>query len=470
MSIISGRFLLFFILFFLLWHFLPGKSRPALLLAGSLLFYLSAGPFAFSLLLCVILWSYLGGHLLAKKKSRGTYLLFFAGLLLLLLALKIRNMATGAPLPVGASFYILTAAGYLTAVYRQKIEYEKGFLYYAPFVSFFPSLLSGPIGQADVLLPQLHRAVGTEAVPEEDLLYRGFYRFLWGMFIKLFVANRLAPAVGYIFDAAGYYSGLYHLFAAFLFSVQLYADFSAYSDMAIGLAMMLHIRLPENFRNPFLSVSLKELWTRWHISLNRWLADNLYIPLGGNRLGETRTVCNLLIVFFFSGLWHGEGVHFIVWGLYNALLMLIGMWTEPFRAAIRKKCGLDTKAWYRWVRRGIVFFLFSMAFIFFRADSVAGGLFMTRGILSIRPQELIGFYPQQLFDKSNASFLFSMAMIGLFFIVQYLRSREDLLFQKIRNTPRAAQILLSAALVILLVFAACADLTTLNTQFIYSKF
>ena len=468
MSILSGRFILFFILFFCLYVSLPKKSRVLLLTAGCVFVYAFSGAFAFCVLSAVILWSYCGGRQIAGHKKRGVYLLFFSGLLCLLAVLKALNIVFGTPLPAGASFYILTAAGYLTAVYNGRVREEKGLLPFISYVSFFPAVFSGPIGQADVLLPQLKS--DDEPADSEDLLYRGFFRFLWGAFVKLFVANRLAPAVGYIFDAAGYYTGIYHLTAALLFSVQLYADFSSYSDMAIGLAMMLGIRIPENFRNPFLAVSLKELWTRWHISLNRWLTDNLYIPLGGSRFGSTRTALNLILVFFFSGLWHGEGMHFVVWGLYNAALMLIGIWTEPARAALRAKYHLNTKSWYAWLRRGIVFFLFSMAFIFFRASSIEGGIVMTKGILMLRPHELSGFYPQQLFGKSTPAFLWALFFIVLFFFVQYLRREDGALFRRVRRLHQALQIILCAILVILCVFAACKDLTTMNTQFIYSQF
>ncbi len=290
------------------------------------------------------------------------------------------------------------------------------------------------------------------------------------MYVKLFVANRLSPAVDYIYNQAGFYTGIYYLTAAILFALQLYADFASYSDMAIGIAGMLGIEVPKNFNNPFLSVNLAELWNRWHVSLNNWFIDNVYIPLGGSRKGKVRKYLNAFLIFALSGLWHGQGVHFLVWGVYNGILMIIGQLTEPWRSALRVKLHLENNAVLRWFRRLIVFLLFSMTFIFFRADTTATGIMMTKRIFGIRPSDLSGFYPQQMFGKDNAQFIAAALLTLLFLLVQYLRSRADGNLARARRLPEAVQILTAACILTACVFALCASATTLNTQFVYYNF
>ncbi len=449
------------------------------------------------LLLLVTVWTYSGGLLISLvladgrgdlRGGRRLYAIFFAGNILFLAAFKFANLRFDALMPVGMSFYVFQSSTYLTDVYRKGMAPEKNFIRYAAFVTFFPTLLSGPIQKSREFLPMLREGNDESGMlfgggdgggrAGDNLAVRGFALFLWGMFVKLFVANRLSSAADYIFNYIPYYSGIYYLSAAVCFSLQLYADFSAYSDMAAGTAAMLGFPLRRNFDNPFMSVTLAELWNRWHVSLNEWLIENIYIPLGGSRKGKARKYLNEMTVFLCSGLWHGQGLHFAVWGIYNGALMIIGQVTADLRRKLRGFLRIreDAPA-LMWLRRLIVFFLFSMTFIFFRADTVTGGVQMTKGILTIRPGDFAGFYPQQMFGKSNAQFIAAGLLTLLFLLVQYLRSKEAAAAGHhpsrggyFFDLPEKLQRVLLAAVLAACIFALCKETAVLNTKFVYYNF
>ncbi|OUN02467.1 hypothetical protein B5G43_16205 [Flavonifractor sp. An92] len=221
--------------------------------------------------------------------------------------------------------------------------------------------------RAPQLLPQLK-----ELPPVTwDGLREGLFRFLWGAFKKLVLADRLAILVNLVFGAPGEFGRLQVLLAAFAFSLQIYCDFSAYSDMALGAARAMGFTLMENFRAPYFARSIQEFWRRWHISLSSWFRDYLYIPLGGSRRGTGRKYLNLLIVFAVSGLWHGAALTFLVWGLLNGVYQVIGAITAPVRSRIRSAVGLKDgrKVTTLW-QMGITFLLATSAWVFFQAPSL----------------------------------------------------------------------------------------------------
>ena len=221
-------------------------------------------------------------------------------------------------LPVGISFYTFQALSYTVDVYRNKIAPTKDAISFFAFLGFFPQLVAGPIERADTLLPQFQRMRRFDYVKGVE----GMKRVLWGIFKKMVIADNCALAVDYIFARQTEMDGFNLLTGAFFFTFQIYGDFSGYSDIAIGCGKLLGIDLMENFRFPYFSRNIKEFWQRWHISLNLWLRDYVYIPLGGNRKGVKRMLFNILVVFAISGLWHGARWTYIGWGLYNGLLIV----------------------------------------------------------------------------------------------------------------------------------------------------
>ena len=231
---------------------------------------------------------------------------------------KIDSLLLDIILPVGISFYTFQALSYTIDVYRGKIKPSKDFVQVAAYVSFFPQLLAGPIGRGEDLIPQYAR--------RRVFLYEdgadGMRQILWGLFKKVVVADNCAVYVNQVWDSYQTHTGSTLLLAAILYTIQIYGDFSGYSDMAIGVAKLFGIRLKQNFRFPYFSRDIAEFWRRWHISLTSWFRDYVYIPLGGSRVGKWRIVFNTFVIFLLSGLWHGANWTFVVWGAYHAFLFL----------------------------------------------------------------------------------------------------------------------------------------------------
>lgn len=390
MSFLSLSYFLFFPAAAAGYFLAPKRGKNVWLLACSWFFYLCAGAEYFAFLLATVLVSYFGAK--ALETARKGWLL---GLLLALfiaalgvfkylgfvvttvkqtLALVGLDWSVAVPkllLPAGISFYFFAAMGYLIDVYRGKLPAEGSFVKCALFLSFFPALLSGPIGRAGELLPQFDRLHKFNYVNFRE----GFARFLWGAFKKLVIADKLAVVVNTVFAAPGSFGAVQVILAACAFSIQIYCDFSAYTDMALASARVMGFTLAENFRTPYFAKSIAEFWRRWHISLSTWFRDYLYIPLGGSRRGRVRTYCNILIVFAVSGLWHGAAMSFLVWGLLNGLYQVAGALTKPARAKARRvlRFGEDTKLSALW-QMGWVFVLSTVAWVFFQAGSVSGAL------------------------------------------------------------------------------------------------
>ena len=240
-------------------------------------------------------------------------------------------------MPVGISFFLFQSAGYLIDIYREKIPAEKNFINYALFVSFFPSILSGPIGRAPSLLPQYLKPRSFDW----DRVSEGFLLMLWGFFLKLVIADRAAIFVNNVY--AGYHDiyGSAIVAATVIYAVEIYCDFCGYSTIAIGAAKMLGIRLMDNFNCPYFSVSVQDFWRRWHISLSSWFRDYLYFPLGGNRCNALRRYLNIMVVFIVSGLWHGSQWSYIVWGALNGIYQIVGSLLLPVRTRVLGIFGFD---------------------------------------------------------------------------------------------------------------------------------
>jgi alginate O-acetyltransferase complex protein AlgI len=222
-------------------------------------------------------------------------------------------------LPIGISFYTFQTLSYSIDIYRKKIKAEDSFLNFAIFVAFFPQLVAGPIVRAIDFLPQLKNKI---QIQNKNFLI-GIQIFIFGLIKKVLIADKISPFVDDIFLAPELYNSSTIWLAVILYSIQIYCDFSGYSDMAIGIARMMGFKLPRNFNMPYLSRSLTEFWTRWHISLSSWLKDYLYIPLGGNKKGKTRQYINLIITMLLGGLWHGASWNFIFWGLIHGIGLII---------------------------------------------------------------------------------------------------------------------------------------------------
>jgi D-alanyl-lipoteichoic acid acyltransferase DltB (MBOAT superfamily) len=282
-------------------------------------------------------------------------------------------------LPVGISFYTFQALGYLIDVYRGKIEPERHLGRLALFMAFFPQLVSGPIERAEHLLNQFK----TGRNPSIRDISGGMQLVLWGTFKKVVVADRLAVYADAVFDHPGDHLGLPVLLAIAFFAVQIYCDFSGYTDIALGTARMLGYHLTPNFRQPYLSLSIVEFWKRWHVTLSNWFRDYLYIPLGGNRVPKWRWYTNVLVVFVLSGLWHGANWTFVIWGALHGIYYLIDIWTLQARKTVLEKLGLETTVLRTAMSVLVTSSLVSLAWVFFRSSSISNALLLLDNVTQL---------------------------------------------------------------------------------------
>ena len=311
-------------------------------------------------------------------------------------------------LPVGISFYTFQAISYTIDVYRGNIKPTRDVLAFSVFIAFFPQLVAGPIERATNLLPQFMRKKSFDY----ETAVTGMRQILWGLGKKVIIADTMSGYVDPLFSNPSYYSASSMIWAGLLFAVQIYADFSGYSDIAIGSARLLNIRLQPNFRYPFFSRNMKELWQRWHISLMTWFRHYVYFPLGGSRRGKWRTALNTMIVFSLSGLWHGADWTFVIWGTVNGLLLL------PFVFMPRRQ--LSEHAALRDIPRCLLtYFIFAMIFIAFRATGI--GQLCEIGNVIIHGQWLV--WPP---------FMEALYYIIPFFVIEWLGRRQEFPLMQMR--------------------------------------
>ena len=336
MSFISFSFAVLFVTAASLYHLAPRlgsgalRAQRLLLLLAGLVFYAFAGPGLLPILLYLVIVSWAAGLVVRGRLSLA---LLVIALLAPLLFFKYvpRGLRGGPALPLGLSFLTFQSVGYVADVYRRKIAAERDPLMVALFVGFFPTIASGPIQRAPVLLPQLreiHRF-------DYDSATDGMRLFAWGMLKKLVIADRIAVYVDYVYGNIPGSRGPALLLATVLYSFQIYCDFSGYSDMAVGVARYFGFDAGRNFDHPYLSRSVGEFWRRWHISLSSWLRDYVYIPLGGSRVAPPRVYMNLMITFLVSGVWHGAGWTFVAWGLLHGAYQCAGRATRGAQERLR---------------------------------------------------------------------------------------------------------------------------------------
>lgn len=367
---------------------IPHQYRWVLLLVASYYFYMSWNPLYAILILATTVVSYGATRLLEKGTSRSGKKLILAGASIICLgilfffkyfnffsesvasmlnvfSLQLNPVTLKLVLPVGISFYTFQTLSYVIDVYKGDIEPEHHFGYYATFISFFPQLVAGPIERACNLLPQIKER---HTFNYEQATY-GLKLMTWGYFKKLVLADTLSSYASKIYNSPQDFQGFALIVASVSFSFQIYCDFSGYSDIAIGTAKLLGINLSTNFKSPYFSQSVKEFWSRWHISLSTWFRDYIYIPLGGSRVGKIRHYMNLMITFLASGLWHGANWSFVVWGGIHGIAQIIEDVLIP-------KQYRESKGLCRWIRIGITFVFCTFAWIFFVSNSLSDACYV----------------------------------------------------------------------------------------------
>lgn len=491
----SIDFLVFFPIVTTLYFVFPHKIRNYWLLAASYFFYMCWNPKYILLLMTSTFITYLSGIVMERikqsdreeskkiKLKNWTVAASFVLNISMLFYFKYINFALDVMtdilgvfhisvneptfdiiLPVGISFYIFQALSYTMDVYRDEIYAEKNIFRYALFVSFFPQLVAGPIERSKNLLKQLAKP--------NDFDYNnartGLLMMLWGYFIKVVMADRLAVLVDTVYNDVSAYHGMELIVANLFFTIQIYCDFMGYSIIAKGAAKYLGYNLMSNFEMPYFSTSIKEFWRRWHISLSSWLRDYLYIPLGGNRKGTARKYFNLLLTFFVSGLWHGANITFVVWGMFHGICQVI---EDIFRMIFGKISDRIKNVAIARVWKGInvlkTFILAAIGWVFFRASNISQAIQVLKASVKLdNVSEVLaggGIYNLGI-DKMGLIML-GIAVL-LLFVVSIMRENKINPIEWISSKHFVVRYAAYWLIVVLIIFSL--DLT--GKEFIYFQF
>ncbi len=427
MSFNTLDFLLLFAVTTILYYIFPHRFRNYILLLASFDFYGAHSPKMLLYLVFIILITYIIAFLIEDRRSISR-LLLIAGIMadsaILIYykysavffryvsdLLSVENGFQISPAPLGISFITFSTISYIVDVYRGKCEAERDIIKYALYVSFFPKVLQGPIEKAGDILSQF------DDEHHFDIRnYRiGMLMVLYGLFLKMVIADTAAVAVEEVYRNPVNYSGAANLTATILFAVQLYCDFAGYSYTAIGVARVLGFTFKQNFRQPYLSVSVSEFWKRWHMSLNRWLTEYIYIPLGGSRCSRFRKYFNVMTTFVISGLWHGTGSGYFVWGFLNGLYIVAGNEIRYLKDKLLPKKDQENSDQpavmthlNRLLGRAFMTILILFSWIFFRAVSVKkAAIIIKRIILNFNFKGFLNYAVTQM-EKGSGTLLFGL--------------------------------------------------------------
>lgn len=474
----SLSFAVFMTVIFFVYWLLPQKFRWPLLLIASYYFYMSWNPKYVVLILFTTIVSYVSALAIDKVSTARTKKLVLTvaiisclGVLFFFkyfnftseivtsiankLAIPLNPITLKVLLPVGISFYTFQTLSYVIDVYRGTVKPERNFGIYATFISFFPQLVAGPIERTNNLLPQIK----SNKIFDYNKVSYGLKLMAWGFFKKLAVADYMAIYVDKAYKHIGSLHGIDCAIAILFFTFQIYCDFSGYSDIAIGAAKLLGIDLMTNFKSPYFSKSIKEFWSRWHISLSTWFRDYVYIPLGGNRCSKFRNKINLMITFLASGLWHGAGWNFIVWGGIHGFIQVLEK-NFNIKTPKSKKAKLVFSA----ISTLVVFAICNIAWVFFRADTINDAVYIIKtAFVSLA-------HPKEYFDIKLGLKLDDAIKIGISLLIltvfDYFSLKTDVI-KWVSNQKLLFRWTYYVAIIILIVL--CIPITN-QTTFIYFQF
>lgn len=478
----SLEFILFLPAVIILYYVIPHKFRWVLLLIASYFFYMYWNPYYIVLIVLSTAVDYIAGIYIEKYEEKKKKRLFlFASLFInlgLLFFFKYFNFFNGAVaslyhqltsgtypvnslnllLPVGISFYTFQTLSYTIDIYRGKRKAEKHLGYFALYVCYFPQLVAGPIERSERLIPQLKE----KHKVEYNRIVSGLLRIAFGFFKKVIIADGVAIIVNTVYGDLYSFRGAYLIFATTLFLIQIYCDFSAYADIAIGSAKLMGIDLIENFNLPFFAKSINDFWSRWHISLTTWLKDYIYIPLGGSRGKKTwLNYRNIMIIFLISGLWHGAEWTFIIWGAFHGALSVL----ERMFSDLKNKISFKLPTIPLILKQILTFGLVSFSMLFFRAKDISDAVYIIRKmpvnnffLFFSSPSTVMGIESKELF-------LLIISIVILFIIegIKFYRKKTRLINKD--NWQLVAFVLL---VVVIVVFGFYGQYEALD--FIYFQF
>jgi alginate O-acetyltransferase complex protein AlgI len=484
----SAQFALIFPLITIAYFVLAPRFRWFLLLAASCYFYMAFIPVYILILFFTIFIDYFAGLLIedARGARRRFYLLLSilanVGVLALFKYYNFLNTSLlqlfGAAglsypiphldiiLPIGLSFHTFQSLSYTIEVYRGAQKAERHLGLFALYVMYYPQLVAGPIERPQNLLHQLREPHAFDYARVAD----GLKLMAWGLFKKVVIADRLAVVVDQVYGNPVLHNPLGLTLATLFFAYQIYCDFSGYSDIAIGAAQVMGVRLMQNFRQPYLAQTISEFWKRWHISLSTWFRDYLYVPLGGNRVTRRRWQFNLMVVFAVSGLWHGANWTYVIWGVLHGAYTIVTIWLTPWARRAAGAVRLDPNG--RVARNLLRLCTFSMvcfAWIFFRAATVGDAFFVAQSVLDLRETAGLLLNPATLRRTLDAiGFAETVpALAGLVVLeIVHVLQQKGSVRARIATCPAAVRWALYASL--LLVIGVWGRFG--NEQFIYFQF
>lgn len=370
-------------------------------------------------------------------------------------------------LPVGISFYTFQALGYTIDVYRDEIYAEKNFFRYALFVSFFPQLVAGPIERSKNLLTQLSKP----AKFDFDNVKEGILLMIWGFFLKIVLADRIAIFVDTVYGDYLTYGGCYLIIATILFAFQVYCDFYGYSVIAKGTGMFFGVKLMENFDAPYFAVSVAEFWRRWHISLTSWFKDYLYIPLGGSRKGKVRKYINKLLIFLVSGLWHGADISYVIWGMLNGIYQVIEEITLSMKERISKALKINRNAVISKVVQCLsTFVLIDITWIFFRADGFRESLEIIRQMITVKNLEILTNGALYECGLSQKSFMLMLFCILILLFADFCKYKKIEIRNIIMKQNAVCQIFVISGAILAILLFGIYGLAHDAANFIYFQF
>lgn len=474
----SVSFLIFFVGVTLAYFLLPHRFRWFFLLLASCFFYMSEIPLHILILFLIIFIDYLAAIIIEKSNGRKRLAFFVICIILtcsILFLFKYFNFFNeniyklaellnwnysikylSLVLPIGISFLTFQSLSYVIEVYKGNQKVEKNFGIYSLYVMFFPQLVAGPIERPQNLLHQFYE----KHCFDFQQIVEGLKLMLWGFFLKVVVADRLALIVNPIYNYSANYTGMNLLIPTLLFPFQLFCDFAGYSTIAVGIGLVLGFKLTNNFNRPFISKSISEFWNRWHISLSSWFRDYIYKPMLGNTISKKRLYFSLFTMFLIIGLWHGANWTFIILGGLHGIYMVISVMTFDLRAKVSEKLKLDKiPRISNALRIVFIFFLVTVSFVFFRANSLSDAFYILTHIFTN-----LHFYFRGL-AFARKDLLISLFFIILMEFVFFINDHEE----KKRWFNKLPKLVRWAIYMVFILFILLFGVFN-NTKFIYFQF
>jgi D-alanyl-lipoteichoic acid acyltransferase DltB (MBOAT superfamily) len=479
----SSQFVFFFMIIFILYFAIPIKFRNIVLLIGSYYFYMCWKPEIVIVLIAYTLVNYYAGIKIDKTndnsiKKRYLYgsMSFSVGMLLLFKyfnffndslrsAFKYFNIFYGIPyldvvVPIGISYYTFKALSYVIDVYRGVVKPESNLLIFSLYVSFFPQVMMGPIDRAKSLIPQFHE----KHTFDYERIADGLKLMLWGFFKKLVIADRIAILVNVVYNNPTNYKGLPLILATYSFAIQLFYDFSGYTDIARGVAQVFGYKTMKNFNHPYYSQTVSELWRRWHISLSSWLNDYIFMPILflKKQWGIFAVIFSTIVTFLISGLWHGAKWTFVIWGALHGLGVSFDALTKKMRKKIRKKM---PDLLFKYTSIFVTFHFVCFTFIFFRANTVADAFYIVSNLLDVQ-RIALNINDLRLDYLDYKILIFSIIMLT---IVGYLERRYENIICLLKIKPIVIRWLIYIMLIFSIIILGVYDVEE-KAQFIYFQF